>query len=126
MTFLARIAPAVLLLALLAGCPESLGQNCDPKLTNVGNFNLNLALQPSTGQCVVHDGGGLVLLPDGGSPLGNVATISASLCTGSLDGGPERLFLASPNQVSREGDLTPTGAVSFAMTAFQNVTQSPC
>jgi hypothetical protein len=133
---LVRLAPAALLVLLVAGCPDTLGQLCpSPGTTSVGNFNLIQSLQPSAQQCVVYDGGVPAPLPDGGSQFGNVAPLSGSLCEGSLDGGLPRVFLALPNQVMRESLLGPNGEVSFTQvdggidggtTHNQNVSQTPC
>jgi hypothetical protein len=129
---LVRLAPAALLVLLVAGCPDTLGQLCpSPGTTSVGNFNLTLSLQPSAQQCVVYDGGVPTSLADGGPQFGNVAPLSGSLCEGSLDGGARRVFLALPNQVTRESALGTNGEVSFTLidggpTQNQNVSQTPC
>jgi hypothetical protein len=120
-----RLAPAVVAVALLAGCPDSVGQTCDPGSTSVGNFTLTLSLQPSAQQCVVYDGGVPAPLPDGGSQFGSIATLAATLCEGNTDGG-KLLHLKIPNQVTRDSDLDANGGISFATTSNTNVTQTPC
>src|SRR4051812_7253797 len=126
---IARLAPAAVLVAFVAGCPDSLSQLCNaPGAVTAGTFNLALTLQPSASQCVVLDGGAPVLLPDGGSQFGNVALLTGSLCTGpEPDAGPTlKLSLALPNQVTRYSTLGRNGEFTFGTTSNQNVTQTPC
>src|SRR3954463_16330008 len=71
------------LLALVifaTGCPESTSASCPTGSAAAGNFNLGLALQPSTPQCRV------ILSLDGGPADGDVAATpssqAATICSG--------------------------------------------
>jgi hypothetical protein len=119
-----RFLCALPLLFLATGCPESLSASCPTSSVAAGNFNLNLALQPSSPQCRV------VLALDGGPADGDVAAAptpqSVTICGGPdpADGGP-LVYVAVQNAPLRQSALAPDG--SFTITTISpNVTGTVC
>jgi hypothetical protein len=119
-----RFLCALTLLFLATGCPESLSASCPTSSVAAGNFNLNLALQPSSPQCRV------VLALDGGPADGDVAATptsqAATICSGPdpADGGP-LVYLAVQNRTVRQSALAPDGNFAFTTTS-PNVTGTVC
>jgi hypothetical protein len=119
-----RLVCALALLAFATGCPESTSASCPTGSVAAGNFNLGLALQPSSGQCRV------ILALDGGPADADVAATptsqAATICSGPdpADGGT-LVYLAVQNRSSRQSALSPDGSFTFA-TNSTNVTGSVC
>jgi hypothetical protein len=104
-----RLSP--LLLLLVAGCPETIGQQCPPASVAVGQYALAFHGEHPQGECKAKgrgpDGGDLTLaLEDGG-------TQSATLCVGSAQDGGPKLYLAIPTKGNRDSDLLPDGGFRF-------------
>jgi len=98
-----------LLLLLLAGCLETIGQQCPPASLAVGQYSLAFHGEHPQGECKARlDGGGEMLLAvdDGG-------TQSATLCVGSAQDGGPKLYLAISTKGNRDSDLLPDGGFRF-------------
>ena len=106
---------AGLLLAVvpfLAGCPETIGQQCPSNSVPIGQYSLAFALNHPPGECVLNK------LPDGGAidaSIGqeNAAAQTATLCAATGDGGTVALTLAVPGKQSRTSNLQDGGAFAF-------------
>lgn len=94
---------------LLAGCPESIGQQCPPRTAAVGQFELALSGMHDAGtECVetFADGGSQKLtLDDGGSNAG-------ALCYAN-SGQSQQLYFVAPGKQARPSDLLPDGGFHF-------------
>jgi hypothetical protein len=119
---LRRLVPGIAIVALLAGCPDTLGKLCPDNTVVVGNYTLTLTLLPDASQCIVLTDAGS---PADANPFANVAAQSASVCDGDPDGGGRRVFLALQSQVPRDSPIGDVPAFTFT-THNENVTQSPC
>lgn len=98
-------------LLLLAGCPDTVGQQCPPKTAAVAQLALSFTGQASSSECVqtLSDGGVSLFTADGGFMLP-----STIWCFGpGSDGGPQ-LYLAVPGKSLRSSDLLPDGGFHFA------------
>jgi len=116
----------LLSLAVFAtGCPDSVSASCPTGSVPAGNFNLALALQPSSPQCRVIrnalDGG-----PADGDVAANPNAQAATICGGPdpADGGP-LVYLAAQNQSPRKSALSPDGSFGFT-TSSTNVGGTVC
>jgi len=109
--------------AFASGCPESLSASCPTGSAAAGNFNLALALQPSSPQCRV------IFALDGGPADADVAaprTQAATICGGpDPDGGGPVVYLAVQSQTLRKSALTPDGNFTFTSNVT-NVTGTVC
>jgi len=119
-----RLLCAFSLLLLATGCPSSTAATCPSTSTPVGDFTLNLILQPTTDQCRV------TATPDGGAADGDVATApapqNATVCAGpNPDGGVDLVYLAVENRTLHESPLNPSGAFSFT-TNSSNISGTVC
>jgi hypothetical protein len=115
----------LLSLAVFAtGCPDSVSASCPTGSVPAGNFNLALALQPSSPQCRV------VRALDGGAADGAVAANpnaqAATICGGPdpSDGGA-LVYLAVQNQPARKSALSPDGNFTFTSSST-NVGATVC
>jgi len=118
-----RVLCLLSLAVFAAGCPESTSASCPTGTAAAGNFNLALALQPSSPQCRV------ILALDGGPADADVASPraqAATICGGPdpADGGPV-VYLALQSQTLRKSPLTPDGNFTFTSTVT-NVTGTVC
>ena len=98
-----------LLLLLVAGCPEIIGQQCPPQSAAVGQYSLALQGEHPPDECKVRLDGGIVIplaVDDGG-------TQSATLCVGAAQDGGFKLYLAVPTKGTRPSDLLPDGGFLF-------------
>jgi hypothetical protein len=119
-----RLLLALSLLLFATGCPSSTAATCPSTSTPVGDFTLNLVLQPTSGQCRVQKAA------DGGPADGDVATApapqNATLCAGhNPDGGADLVYLAVENRTLRDSALHPTGEISFSTTS-PNISGTVC
>ena len=99
----------LLALLLLAACPEQVGQQCPAHFVAVGQYNLSFVGAHSAGECAATqpDGGLAPLVQDNGGSRG------ATVCLGTLDGGPQlQLIVAGKGQ--RPSDLLTDGGFHFS------------
>jgi hypothetical protein len=102
----------LLLLLLLAACPEQVGSQCPPQTVALGQYTLTFSGHTDAGdQCAATP-------PDGGAPVplvqANGGQRGGTLCFGSgADGGPQ-LQLVVPGKGVRPSDLLPDGGFHFA------------
>jgi hypothetical protein len=120
-----RLLLALSLLSFATGCPSSTAATCPSTSTAVGDFTLNLLLQPTAGQCRV------AKAADGGAADGDVATApapqNATVCVGhNPDGGSDLVYLAVENRTLRDGPLDPGGALKFDPTTSTNISGTVC
>jgi hypothetical protein len=104
-----RAAPLLLLL-LLAACPETVGQQCPARTVSAGQFSLAFAGQHDAGECTASP-------PDAAAPftlaLDDGGVRGATICVGTAaDGGP-LLYLAVPTKGARPSDLLLDGGFHF-------------
>ena len=106
---LRRIVPLFGL--LLAACPESVGSQCPPNSSSIGQFSLAF-----TGQ---HDAGNECYEPPAGDAgtryltLDNAGTSAAALCLGTAKDGGAQIWLVLPGKTARSSDLLPDGGFHF-------------
>ena len=100
----------VLLLLLLAACPDQSGGQCPPNTSLVGEYTLSFKAN--------HDGGQeCIATLDAGGPqplaLDDAGVKASTFCVGTAaDGGPQ-LQLLIPNKGARKSDLLPDGGFQF-------------
>jgi hypothetical protein len=111
-----RTLPAALFFAcipLLAGCPETVGQQCPSNSVPIGQYTLAFSLLHPADECK------LIKDPDSGTALDaslgqtDAATQTATLCAGSGDAGAVALTLAVPGKASRTSELRDGGVFAF-------------
>jgi hypothetical protein len=115
-----RLSP--LLLLLVAGCPEIIGQQCPPQSAAVGQYSLALQGEHPPDECKVRLDGGIVIplaVDDGG-------TQSATLCVASAPDGGLKLYLAIATKAARPSDLLPDGGFLFVGPGVVGLLGTPC
>jgi len=101
----------LLLLVLLAACPDQSGGQCAPNTSLVGEYTLNRAAN--------HDGGSecIATLDAGGTqPLArdDAGVLGSTFCVGTAaDGGPQLQLLIPGKGGARKSDLLPDGGFHF-------------
>jgi len=99
----------VLLLLLLAACPDQSGGQCPPNTSLVGEYTLNYKANHDAGECVAAlDAGTTQTLA-----LDDAGVKASTFCVGTAaDGGPQVLLLV-PSKGVRMSDLLPDGGFHF-------------
>ena len=99
-----------LLALLLAACPEQIGQQCPPRTTAIGQYDLAFTGEHDAGECAALPGDGgttrTLLTRDAGPQQ------SAAICFGTVDGGPG-IYLVVPTKGTRTSELSADGGFRF-------------
>lgn len=100
----------LLSLLLLTACPVEVGQECPARTASVGQYALAFQGEHDAGECAA-------LEADGGGPPTPVAaddggTVTAALCYGFADAGPQ-LYLVIPGRQTRSSRLLADGGFHF-------------
>lgn len=108
---------ALALALCCTGCPETVGQQCPPRTSPVGQFALAFSGVHDAGECIDTDSDAG---PDGGPFVftqNDAGVHPSTLCLGAgSDGGPQ-VWLAIPGSNPRSSDLLPGGAFHFVASA---------
>jgi hypothetical protein len=101
----------LLLLLLVAACPDESGRQCPPNTNVVGDYAVTFTAQHDAGnECIAID-------PDGG-PSVTLAVDPpfvkpVTLCVGTAGDGGTQLRLVSPGKNTKSSDLLPDGGFHF-------------
>jgi hypothetical protein len=100
----------VLLLLLLAACPDQSGGQCPPNTSLVGEYTLNRAANHDAGECIATlDAGGTQPLA-----MDDAGVLGSTFCVGTAaDGGPQLQLLVPGKGGARKSDLLPDGGFHF-------------